>query len=344
MYKLSFDVKHKKHYKLDLRDKKILFFLAKNARMNFTEIARHVNLSKESVQYRFHKLLEKKIILQTYALLDYEKLGFQKYHLLLLLDNSKKDRIQEFQTVLQADEAVMRIIRFSDNWDLEIVVLARHLREFDSVVQRLLDPFEDIVLQKDTEAVIDVVENNAFPEVRELSLNLEQQPTVIKKEATIALDNIIDLQILSSLTHNARISTYEIAKQVPLSADAIGLRIKRLVKAGVILDFTCVLNFSDLDYQGYVFCFSAGSMSKRQEQRFLEYVSRNRYVISVKKMVGTWDIKNYVVVKDPLELHRLIDELKINFSSILKKYETWVIYKEYFFNPFPKVLLKDIKS
>ena len=102
-----------------------------------------------------------------------------------------------------------------------------------------------------------------------------------------------------------------------------------------------MVNFSDLDYQGYVFCFTTSSLSVQDEQKFFYKMSQTPHVISVKKMLGTWDMKVYVVVKNNQDLHLLIKDIKKQFSNLMRTYETWVIYKELYFNPFPSVLLEE---
>ena len=55
--------------KLDVKDKKILYYLVHNSRQSFTQIAKKALLSKESVQYRYKKLMENKILLRIFILL-----------------------------------------------------------------------------------------------------------------------------------------------------------------------------------------------------------------------------------------------------------------------------------
>ncbi len=335
MTKLSFETSQQKPIKLDIKDKKIIHYLLQNARMPFTEIAKKVLLSKESVQYRYHQLLKKKVILKTFARVNFEKLGFQKFHLLLLIDESKTQRVKELRSYLEKHPQVNKVTHFSDNWDFEIVIRAKTVRNFNETVSNILSEFQDVILKKNVEAVIDFHENNCFPEVRalDLSFKIEKQ-----KEEEYTLD-YHDLHILQMLCEDARMSSYKIAEKVALSADTINLRIKKLIRSNYIKGFTCFLNHASLGYQGYVFCFYATHINQPEEQKFLTYMAKEPHVLSVKKMIGTWDIKNYIIVKNSQDLHTLIQHLKINHSSIVQSYETWVIYQEVLFKPFPEVLL-----
>ncbi|MBT3836257.1 Lrp/AsnC family transcriptional regulator [Candidatus Woesearchaeota archaeon] len=335
---LSFDVNHKNHLKLDVKDKKILYYLVHNSRRSFTDIAKKTLLSKESVQYRYKKLIENGVILKTYPVVNFEALGFQKYHLLLLLEEGKDAERKKFMEALENHSNVMRVMEFSDNWDLEIVILAKSLRHFDEVERDLLLPFEGLIINKDTEALIDLLDDGCFPEVRRK--HGPKEKIEHKKNVEISYDQK-DLKILQQLAKDARQSTYKIAPSVGLSADAIGLRLKKLEKNHLIKRYATLVNFSDLDYQGYVFCFTTSSLSVQDEQKFFYKMSQTPHVISVKKMLGTWDMKVYVVVKNNQDLHLLIKDIKKQFSNLMRTYETWVIYKELYFNPFPSVLLEE---
>ena len=48
--------------KLDKKDKKLLYYLSKNARMSNTQLSNKIGLSKNSVKYRVERLLKEGII------------------------------------------------------------------------------------------------------------------------------------------------------------------------------------------------------------------------------------------------------------------------------------------
>ena len=341
-----FDLLEKKHQKLDVKDRKILQHLMDNSRISFAEIGRKVGLAKDTVQYRFKRLVERKIIIQTYSEINFNAIGLERFHILLLTDETKKKREEEFIESLKNDPNVLRIWEFSDKWDFSVVILAKNLREFDTITKRILEPFEDLILNKDTEAVIEATEHHIFPEVKEIIEKKKNfykmfQNNMNKSNQKVKI-NEIDKLILNELCKDARISTYKLAEKTKLCADAIGLRIKKLKQIGIIKKFTCVLNFSVLNYQGFVFCFSSGSISKKEELRFFEYIFQSPNVIAVKKLIGRWDLKNYVVVKNPIEYHELIKDIQLKFGKLVRNHATWVLHKEHMFNPFPKILMNDI--
>ncbi len=65
-----------KAVKLDLKDKKILYELDKNARASISDIGRAVRLNKNTVNYKIKRLEEQKVILSYYTVIDNSKLGY----------------------------------------------------------------------------------------------------------------------------------------------------------------------------------------------------------------------------------------------------------------------------
>ena len=62
--------------KIDLKDRKILYYLEQDSKQSFRNIGRKVGLTKDVVTSRVKKLHEKGIIYNYYTVIDTYKLGF----------------------------------------------------------------------------------------------------------------------------------------------------------------------------------------------------------------------------------------------------------------------------
>ncbi|MBT4935964.1 Lrp/AsnC family transcriptional regulator [Candidatus Woesearchaeota archaeon] len=323
--------------KIDLKNKKLISHLLKNSRQSFSGMGKNIALSKESVLYRFNQLKQKNILLKTYAQVDYVAFGYDMFHILLLLDEKDKIMKQSLFSSIKNHPQVIQLIEYSGNWDIEIIVIAKNLPDFDLLCEELLESHETIILKKEREAVIASIINNSFPEFKVIKKkgSLKKSSSIVKKYDSI------DKKILALLNGDARTSTYSIAPHVGLSADAVGIRIKKMVASSIILNYTSHLNFSAFGYQGYVFTFRTGSLSKEEERQIFYYCQNKSEVLSVKRLLGTWDIKMLVVVQNPTQLHKLILSFKKDLNVVIKSYQTWILFKEHYFNSFPKILLKE---
>ena len=64
---------------LSIKDRKILRELFDNARTPYSIIAKRVGLSKEVVNYRVKKLIERGILIRFNTVIDVNRLGWQVY-------------------------------------------------------------------------------------------------------------------------------------------------------------------------------------------------------------------------------------------------------------------------
>ena len=81
--------------KLDLKEKKILHELDKNARISFSEIAKRIRLSKNSVINRIKELEKEEIILGYNTLININSLGYTTYDIYLKFKNTNYEKEKE---------------------------------------------------------------------------------------------------------------------------------------------------------------------------------------------------------------------------------------------------------
>ena len=74
-------------FKLDLKDKKLLFELDKNSRTSLSDLAKKLKTSKEVVYYRLNKLIDEKIILRFHTITPLYKFGLTAYKVYLRLSD-----------------------------------------------------------------------------------------------------------------------------------------------------------------------------------------------------------------------------------------------------------------
>ncbi len=70
-------------FKLDLKDRKLLYELDCNSRQTIQQLAKKIGLSKDAVNYRINKLIRNGIIKSFNAVIDTGKLGFISFRLFL---------------------------------------------------------------------------------------------------------------------------------------------------------------------------------------------------------------------------------------------------------------------
>ena len=118
-------------HKLDAKDWKILRQLCQNARISHSQLARAVGLSKNAVTYRVERLKKKGIITKFFAIVDYSKLGYSFYEVLLKLHIKKEDEpavIDYFKT----NPTISVADRFSGEFNFLLELGCKSSNEFFS--------------------------------------------------------------------------------------------------------------------------------------------------------------------------------------------------------------------
>lgn len=320
--------------KIDEKDRKILSLLSENSRIPLTQLTKEVKLSRDAVDYRIKRLIEKGVIVRFFPVIDFKKFGYTLYHVFLNVDEAKPAKIKQLYEELENHPSVYSAIVYSDTWDLEIVFAAKSLEEFDDLLTELSTKYADLIFEK---SILETIHSYASVFLPKEITKKQTELFKKKKEEKVNIDEK-DIAILKLLSKDARMSSYDIAEKVKLSADAISYRIKRLVDSEAILKFTILVDFSYLNYNWYTFVFSVNIFDKKTEAKLRQFVQTHPYIIEAKKTIGAWDLMFYIVVNAPRKFHEAIKQFKAEFSGILRTDQTWIAYREQVFNPFPECL------
>ncbi|NQZ85033.1 MAG: AsnC family transcriptional regulator [Nanoarchaeales archaeon] len=323
--------------KLDIKDKKILDILSEDSRTPISQIAKKVMVSRDIVSYKIKRFQNQGLITKFYTRIDYKKLNYEVYHVFFMVDNSKG--VKDLVDTLKMDSRTYSVFEYSDHWDLEWIILVKNVQELDEIVTDIQAKFSKTILERSTMLEINVYRSIIF------SYHFNKNITNLRKfEELNFKPDLKDLKIISELSKDSKKSTYEIAPQIGLSADAVGIRLKKLYKTGIIRKYTIEPNFSKLNYTWHTVCISMKHFDRREENKFKNFIENQPGVIRAAKTFGEWDVLLYITTQTPKEFHNIIKAIKLEFSHILKSYNSFVAYKEHVFNPFPKIIIEDFEK
>ncbi|CAM1347134.1 MULTISPECIES: Lrp/AsnC family transcriptional regulator [Tenacibaculum] len=125
-----------------------------------------------------------------------------------------------------------------------------------------------------------------------------------------------DIQILSLLQKNARLSNKEIAAELEIAASTCHERLKRLTRDGFFKSFNANLNLNKLEFNIEVMISIQLNKHEREViNSFIKNVRKINGVIKLYHMAGKTDFMLHVAVCNSNELRSLIlDELtKFNY-------------------------------
>lgn len=117
----------------------------------------------------------------------------------------------------------------------------------------------------------------------------------------------LDLRLLELLARDARTSRRKLAAELGMSAPAIGDRVNRLERLGVISGYTVRVDWSTLGYPTTVY-LSIFAAHGHEQGKILQELSRIPEVEDVRLMTGAIDMLVRVRVRDYTHLRALLLE------------------------------------
>jgi len=319
---------------LDLKDWRILFELDLDSRQSLQSIGKKVGLSKEVVNYRIKKHLEKGAIKNFFVRIDSSRLGIVVFRSFLRLYNLSPEKEKELVDFIVSNEKVGWCVCVDGNWDLNFIYWADGINDFSEFWRGFLSKYGDFVEDKWISVFDRYIE---FPKLFLLrGKKIGDIPSfACGRNKKIDLDQR-DLRILSILSNNARTPTLDIAKKTGLSAKAVATRIKRLKREGVILGFGIGLGLEEIGFEYFKLHLRFKRFDKKRFEELLAFAKFQPNIIFTNELIGGDDLELDIYAEDTEKYHSLLNEIRYKFSDIIKDFESFKYFKELKHNMFPK--------
>ena len=120
------------------------------------------------------------------------------------------------------------------------------------------------------------------------------------------LDNI-DFQILQLLMENSRIQWKDLGKQIHMTGQAVGSRIKKLEDSGVIKAYSLIVDEMKLgfSYTAFVIIY----MKTANHDPFLHYIKKRKEIVEAHRVSGEGCYHMKVKVHSQEDLNLLLNEI-----------------------------------
>jgi DNA-binding Lrp family transcriptional regulator len=304
-------------YKIDLKDRKILYELDLDARQSLTQIGKKVGLKKDVVSYRIKRLQDEGIIKNFFTDIDTFRLGYNVFRIYI-----------NFQYVASniKDEIVNYFINNKNSWvvisekteiDLTVVMWVKDIFEFYQFWEKTLDIYEDYFAKY---AISIYIKAHVYKK----SYLLPDEDVESNREIyhmncggkSVEIDEI-DYKLLNELAVNARAPLIDLAEKLSCSSQTVNYKINNLLKSGVIKAFRVNLDLSKFDLHS--FKVDIYLKDHKFKNPILNFLADKPYIEYMNFAIGWADLEPEFVVKNFDELSKILDEINIKFSGIIKK-------------------------
>ncbi|MBR9693225.1 Lrp/AsnC family transcriptional regulator [Candidatus Woesearchaeota archaeon] len=318
-------------HQLDLKDRKLLYYLDLNSRSSLNELAKKVGLSKQVVDYRLKRLMKNKIIKQFYTVINFSKLGYTQYKLYLKLQNATVEKEQEILDYWIKSESSVWVASCRGKWDLAVSILAKDINDFGEILSEFANKYGLHILEKDilTTQISPIFTRSYLLEQKE-----KKRFTYGGKIEEYQLDKTEDA-ILQTLSTNARIPILEMMNKLSLTRDTINYRLKKLTKDKIISQYRILINLEALGHKLYKIILRFHSLTAEKEREIITYVETHSHGVQYLKLVGSSDTELEFEVESDEQLHKILLEIRNKFSDIIRDYDTLLIKEEHKLNYYP---------
>jgi DNA-binding Lrp family transcriptional regulator len=295
--------------KLDLKNLKILSNLDLNSRQSNSEIAKKVGLSKDSVGYRISKMEEEGIIRGYKTIIDTSKLGYFLYRIYFNLIDVSPQKIEELILFLKNEKTAWWIAKLDGKWNFVFAMWIKNNKEWEDFYYRFNLGFKTNIKEKLICPVINYKVLNRKYLTNSSKIEIKQIGDGEKE----SFDEI-DLQILSFLATNARITLIEIAKKLKVDSMTIHHRIKNLEKKEIIKGYAIDINALLLDKDLYSVKINLNDVSQLKEIK--NYILAMPEIASVTEAIGSYDLEFDLEVENSKKYFEIIEKLENKFKCI----------------------------
>lgn len=317
--------------KLDLVDKKLLFALDMDARSSNAELGKQLRISKQAVQYRIDKLREEGIIKGFYTVIDLAKIGYHYVRFFIRFKDLTKEAEQEIINFSLSQPEYGWVVSIDGTWDFCAALLLRDNLQIKEVTNRFLSRYggyiEDYEISIATE--IEHLQNRFLLGKRDGA-----EVAIGGGTSWQSIDDL-DQRILVQLSQDGRKRLNAMASELGESYKVISYRMNIMRKKGIIKCFRADLDYNALGYTHYKIFINLKDFTPEKVTRLKTFIKQHPNSIYITDAIGLAEIEFEVIFDNYSSLHDLLQNLKTEFSSMIRRHYTIILYRFYQINYLP---------
>jgi len=326
-------MENKPEFKIDVKDRKILYELDRDSRQSASQIARKTQLSKNSVIYRIEQMKKEGIIKHFYTVIDSGKLGYISFRLYINLMNATLKKEQEIINFLKSSKIVTWLASTDGKYNIGAVGFTKNLYEINDLWDKLLEKYVNYFGER---LITLNIRSTHFSRAYLIGGSKNVYELITANSLDAAKMDKTDQELIHILTENARMPVIEIAQKLRVTEKTVISRIKNLEKKGIIIAYRTILDRDKIGYRYFKVSFILTSLTKEKSKEFQEYIRSHPNIICREETLGGDDFEIDLEVKNIKELREVIADIREKFGEIIVDYQILHIYEEHknlFFHP-----------
>lgn len=313
--------------KITALDKNILTQLFKNSRLPNSTIAKSCKTSKEVVNYRIKRLIEKNIITKFTPIIDYSKLGHHTYRIQLKLHSIPVDFEKKLLKKCEELPHISWVVDLSGPWDLALLFSCKGPIEFNISLRETIGLFNKLINKKQI-SIVTGIYHYAPSKITKGKI----KPLVTSSSTENIKLHASEKAILTELLKDGRKPILELARDLKMSATNATHHLKQLQKKKIITGFRPIINYTEFGLDHFKVMISLRDPSQRKT--CYEFIHQHLDIIYITESIGDFDVEFEAVEASFRELLSHIENIKEHVE--IQHYEVILTKKEHAINLFPR--------
>jgi len=302
---------------------RVLHQLEIESRRSYAEIGRRIQVSKQSVSYAVNSMQEENTIKSFYPLIDYSKLGFTAFIVLLRLENYSESSLKRLREEVDSSPMIAWIDTVSGGWDIATYFVAPNASKFNKKFKVLLSNLSDEVKNYEVMSSV-VIHEMGRKYLRDYSLEDEIEDKVIGGDRQVVkLDETMH-RILQQLNKNPKKPSVKIAQQCDVTAKTVADRISDLREKKLIRAVRPVIGIKETTVNSKLVFLKLDAQEAQKEDKLKGYCDKHSNVVQLIKLLGKYDMVLRIEADDR-KLENVINNIRESFGDIIREYDSFEV-------------------
>jgi DNA-binding Lrp family transcriptional regulator len=283
------------------------------ADQSVVSLARHLRVPTHQLHYTIDKLTECGVIRKVW-IIDTFDLGITRFNIFFSVSGGDRRKHDQLIKRVVFSPRTVFVAEVGGDFDYELSILARRASEVGSFLRELSQYYGDIFRVHVISTRLSMIH---FPR-KYLSKHPSLCPrlSIGERSGMVVIDDF-DIDILKGLSANPKWSIRELARQIGRAESSVDVRMKRLMREGVIKGAIWSTNSSRYGSQTFKLLVQTRGLSDARRGDMILFATKHPHVTSFIDGFGQWDIELVAEVAEYAELSRLREGLYQHFGDVI---------------------------
>lgn len=319
-------------YKLDQKDRRILFELDCDSRQSINQLAKKTRLSRDVVAYRMRQLEKEQIIKNYITIIDFSKFVHNILRIYLKLQNTTPEIEAQIIDFFVRQKNTLTVYKTDGAYDLAIAFLVNDIYSYQQTYEHFLTKFRTYVAGKNVSIFLDYIH---YPRNYLVDKKL-QKATYISTGSFVPYQyDLKDIELINAIKENSRITLLELAQKLKMTAGGVKYKLRNLEKNKVIVAYKLLLDTAKLGYQYFKVDLELEDVNIIPALR--QFVLQHPNIIYRDIAVGGSDFEFDCELRSQDDFYKLINELKSLFPQKIRSYFYYKALNIYKYSYFPEI-------